>query len=212
MKHKFDLSLYLVLDPVLSEPLGMVETVRRAVAGGITMVQLRHKHASTSTMIETGRALKAALAGTGVPLIVNDDIETACAIDADGVHIGQSDMGTESARQRIGKDRILGLSIGSLEEAQALNSSHLDYVGIGPIFPTSTKPGHPPAIGFEGLAAIAQVTSLPAVAIGGLKVEHVAAVFAAGVNGVAVVSAICGQPDPELAARSLMSEIRRARL
>jgi thiamine-phosphate pyrophosphorylase len=189
----------------------MIETARRAVAGGATMVQLRHKHASTSTMIEVGRALKAALASTGIPLIVNDDIEAACAIDADGVHVGQSDIGTGSARQRIGKDRILGLSIGSIEEARTLDPSCVDYVGIGPVFPTSTKPGHPPAIGFDGLAAIARATALPAVAIGGLKKDHVAVVLAAGASGIAVVSAICGRPDPELAARNLINEIRRAR-
>src|SRR5437868_6771935 len=107
----FDLSLYLVLDPVLCAGIGMVETARAAVAGGATVVQLRDKHASTASMIETGRALKRALAGAKVRLIVNDDAEAAVALDADGLHIGQDDMDARTARRLIGPDMILGLSV-----------------------------------------------------------------------------------------------------
>lgn len=210
MKH-FDLSLYLVLDPDLSLPLGMVETARLAVAGGVTMVQLRDKNASTVQMIETGRALKAALHGTGVPLIVNDDVEAAIAIGADGLHVGQGDMDAQTARRRIGPDMILGLSVETEALAAAVDPAVVDYVGAGPVFATATKPGHKPPVGMKGLDRLVAATPLPAVAIGGLKVDHVEAVLRAGAQGLAVVSAICGQPDPRAAALELSQAIRKAR-
>lgn len=206
---RFDLSLYLVLDPVLSEPLGVIETARRAVRGGATMVQLRDKTATTEQLVETGRLLKSALAGSGARLIVNDNVEAAMAIGADGVHIGQGDVAVQAARDRIGDSMFLGLSIGSVDEAEALDPTLVDYVGVGPVFPTATKPGHPPAIGLDGLQAIIRATHLPAVAIGGVKIGHVSAILARGAKGVAVVSAICGQPDPEVAAQALSAEIKR---
>ena len=210
MKH-FDLSLYLVLDPDLSLPLGMVETARLAVAGGVTLVQLRDKNASTVQMIETGRALKAALHGTGVPLIINDDVEAAIAIGADGLHVGQGDMDAQTARRRIGPDMILGLSVETEALAAAVDPAVVDYVGAGPVFATATKPGHKPPVGMEGLDRLVAATPLPAVAIGGLKVDHVEAVLRAGAQGLAVVSAICGQPDPRAAAFELSQAIRKAR-
>lgn len=210
MKH-FDLSLYLVLDPELSLPLGMVETARLAVAGGVTLVQLRDKNASTTQMVETGRALKAALLGTGVPMIVNDDVEAAIAIGADGLHLGQGDMDAQTARRRIGPDMILGLSVETEALAAAVDPAVVDYVGAGPVFATATKPGHKPPVSIEGLARLVTATSLPAVAIGGLKVDHVEAVLGAGAQGLAVVSAICGQPDPRAAAFELSQAIRKAR-
>ena len=208
---RFDLSLYLVLDPDLSLPLGMVETARLAVAGGVTLVQLRDKNASTVQMIETGRALKAALHGTGVPLIINDDVEAAIAIGADGLHVGQGDMDAQTARSRIGPDMILGLSVETEALAAAVDPAVVDYVGAGPVFATATKPGHKPPVGMEVLARLVTATPLPAVAIGGLKVDHVEAVLRAGAQGLAVVSAICGQPDPRAAAFELSQAIRKAR-
>lgn len=208
---RFDLSLYLVLDPDLCRPLGMVETARRAVAGGVTMVQLRDKDASPRQMIETGRALKAALAGSGVPLIVNDDVEAAIAIGADGLHVGQDDRDAQTARRLIGPDMILGLSVETEALAAAVDPAVVDYVGAGPVFATQTKPGHKPPIGLDGLARLIAATALPAVAIGGLKTGHVEAVLKSGAQGLAVVSAICGQPDPQAAAFELSEAIRKAR-
>lgn len=208
---RFDLSLYLVLDPDLSLPLGMVETTRRAIAGGVTLVQLRDKNASTAQMIETGRALKATLHGTGVPLIVNDDVEAAIAIGADGLHVGQGDLDAKTARRLIGPDMILGLSVETEALAAAVDPAAVDYVGAGPVFATATKPRHKPPVGIAGLATLVAATSLPAVAIGGLKVDHVEAVLRAGARGLAVVSAICGQPDPQAAAFELSEAIRKAR-
>ncbi|MEH6693000.1 MAG: thiamine phosphate synthase [Pseudorhizobium pelagicum] len=208
---RFDLSLYLVLDPELCRGIGMVETARLAVAGGVTMVQLRDKTADTSAMIETGRALQRALAGTGVPLIVNDDVEAAIALGAEGVHVGQSDLAAAAARRRIPDTMILGVSVETEELARQVDAGLVDYVGIGPVFATGTKPDHKTPIGFDGLARIVAAAPVPAVAIGGLKQGHAMPVLAAGAHGLAVVSAICGQPHPEIAARSIAREIEVAR-
>ncbi|MBY3120533.1 MULTISPECIES: thiamine phosphate synthase [Rhizobium] len=207
----FDLSLYLVLDPDLCAGIGMVETARLAVAGGATMVQLRDKHAGTIRMIETGRALKQALDGTGALLIVNDDVEAAIAIGADGLHIGQEDMDAMRARAVIGAEMILGLSVESEALANAVDPDLVDYTGVGPVFATPTKADHKQPIGFDGLARLVKASPVPSVAIGGLKADHVAQVFAAGARGLAVVSAICGTPDPEAATRRIAAEIRKVR-
>lgn len=206
----FDLSLYLVLDSDLCREHTMVKTTRAALRGGVTMVQLRDKTASTDAMIKVGHQLMAVLAGSGVPLIVNDNIDVALAINADGLHIGQDDMPASIARQKLGKDKILGLSVEDPTALRTADPALVDYIGLGPVFATSTKPGHKPAIGFDGLAHLARQSPLPSVAIGGLKQEHVSAVFAAGARGLAVVSAICGQPDPELATRILATAISTA--
>ncbi|MGO7540485.1 thiamine phosphate synthase [Rhizobium ruizarguesonis] len=205
----FDLSLYLVLDPDLCAGIGMVETARLAIAGGATMVQLRDKHAGTIGMIETGRALKQALVGTGALLIVNDDVEAAIAIGADGLHIGQEDMDAMRARTMIGPDVILGLSVENEALAGAVDPDLIDYTGVGPVFATPTKADHKQPIGFDGLARLVKASPVPSVAIGGLKADHVAQVFAAGAKGLAVVSAICGTPDPEAATRRIAAEIRK---
>jgi thiamine-phosphate pyrophosphorylase len=207
----FDLSLYLVLDPVLCAGLGMVETTRAAVIGGATVVQLRDKDASTAAMIETGRALKQILHGTGVRLIVNDNVEAAIAIGADGLHIGQEDMNAAEARRLIGPDMILGLSVETEALASAIDADIVDYAGVGPVFATATKPDHKQPIGFDGLARIIGLCPVPTVAIGGLKAEHVAGALSAGADGLAVVSAICGQPDPQAATALIARAIREAR-
>ncbi|MGZ2427183.1 thiamine phosphate synthase [Rhizobium laguerreae] len=207
----FDLLLYLVLDPDLCAGIGMVETARLAVAGGATMVQLRNKHAGTIRMIETGRALKQALDGTGALLIVNDDVEAAIAIGADGLHIGQEDMDAMRARAMVGPEMILGLSVESEALANAVDPDLVDYTGVGPVFATPTKADHKQPIGFDGLARLVKASPVPSVAIGGLKADHVAQVFAAGAMGLAVVSAICGTPDPEAATRRIAAEIRKVR-
>ncbi|WP_033070421.1 thiamine phosphate synthase [Thalassospira australica] len=203
----FDLSLYLVLDPGLCRTHSMVETTMAAIAGGATIVQLRDKRAGTEGLIRIGRELMDVMAGTGVPLIVNDDIDAAIAIGAHGLHVGQDDLPSQAARERLGRDKIIGLSIEDKAVAAKVDPAIVDYVGIGPIFATPTKPDHKPAIGFDGLADLVGMVEVPSVAIGGLKHEHVTPVFRAGANGIAVVSAICGQPDPEAASRKLSDAI-----
>jgi len=204
---QFDLSLYLVLDPDLCRAIGMVEMARLAVLGGATMVQLRDKQATTAEMIATGQQLKAALSGAGVSLIVNDDVEAALAIGADGIHVGQEDMNATEVRKRVGDRLILGLSIETEDLARRVDPAVVDYVGVGPVFATGTKPDHKQPIGFEGLARIVAASPIPVVAIGGVKVQHVEEIFRAGAKGLAVVSAICGSPDPQGTTRLIADKI-----
>ena len=201
------LRLYLVTDPELCASYGIVDTVRDAVRGGATMIQLRDKTGDAAERIAVGRALLAALEGTGVPLIVNDDIEAARAIGAHGVHVGQSDCAPAMVRAQLGPDAIVGLSCETLAHVIDADPSVIDYVGIGPVFATATKPDHAAAMGLNALAEARAATRLPAVAIGGIHLPNVAAVLATGVDGVAVVSAICGQTDPFTATVALARTI-----
>ncbi|WP_404344529.1 thiamine phosphate synthase [Vreelandella venusta] len=191
-----DLSLYLVTDAALCAKAGLEATVEAAVKGGVTMVQLRDKHASDEAMTAQAQRLKALLAGTGVPLIINDRLNVAVASQADGLHVGQSDTAVQEARQALGSQAIIGLSINTLEQLHNAPVALLDYVGLGPVFATVSKQDHAQPIGFDGLATLASACPLPSVAIGGLKAQHAAQVRATGANGLAVISAICGQPDP----------------
>ena len=195
------LRLYLVADTALCRQQGLVETVQQAVAGGVSMVQLRAKDASTLERIQMAMALKSALLGTGVPLIINDDLDATITADCDGAHIGQDDIPAQRARALLGADKILGLSCETPQTTQAADASIVDYLGLGPVFGTNTKKDHKAPIGFDGLSQLVGLTSLPTVAIGGLKSAHQSQVFASGADGQAVVSAICGQPEPREAAQ-----------
>ncbi|WP_163557696.1 thiamine phosphate synthase [Halomonas sp. NO4] len=197
---RLDLSLYLITDPVLCAERGLVETVVAAVRGGVTVVQLRDKHASDGELIDQARRLKAALAGSGVPLIINDRLAVAVESGADGLHLGQDDGEVAEARAALGERAILGRSVQTLAQMARVDAERLDYLGLGPVFATATKQDHAEPLGFAGLATLVAASPLPAVAIGGLKTEHAAAVRDAGAQGPAVISAICGQPDPEAAA------------
>lgn len=200
-KLRQHLRLYLVTDPDLCRMLGVIETVRRAVAGGVTMVQLRDKHATTAERIELALAMKHALAGTGVPIVINDDVAAAVKADVDGAHIGQGDMSPSEARAILGPEKILGLSCETPGTVQVVDPAVVDYLGLGPVFGTATKADHADPIGFDGLAKLVALSPLPNVAIGGLKRTHFRSVLESGADGLAVVSGICGQQDPEAAAR-----------
>ncbi len=204
-----DLRLYLVTDPGLCPGPQLIQTVTAAVRGGVSFVQLRDKEASTQARIDAARALKQCLHGTRVPLVVNDDLEAAIAADVDGVHIGQDDIGAGEARARLGANKIIGLSCEDIDQVGAVDPDVVDYLGLGTVFATATKPDHKPTIGLSGLAEMARISPIPCVAIGGLKIEHTAAVLDAGCDGMAVVSAICGQPDPEKAAKALSDALHR---
>ena len=204
------LRLYLVTDPELCSRQGLLETVRDAVRGGVSVVQLRDKTATTSALVGMGRDLATVLAGTGVPLVVNDNVEAAIAIGADGIHLGQGDMRVEEVRQLVGPDMILGLSCETVDDAIQTPTDLVDYIGVSPVFATPTKTDHSLAVGIDGLRVIAMATPLPKVAIGGLKSHHCRAIFENGADGVAVVSAICGQPDVKKAASALSAVITRA--
>ncbi|MFO7741506.1 MAG: thiamine phosphate synthase [Anaerolineae bacterium] len=191
-----------------SQPLTAV--VQAAVAGGATAVQLRAKSATTREMIQLGQALHAITRQAGVPLIVNDRVDVALALDAEGVHVGQDDMPAPLARDLIGPHRILGVSAGTVEEARRAEEDGADYLGVGDVYGTPSKPDAGVPIGVEGIEEIAGAVSIPVVGIGGVTAENAAAVIAAGAAGVAVISAVVGAPDPEAAARRLLTVVRRS--
>ncbi len=211
MRPRPDWSLYLVTDRRLSQPRSTEDIVRAALRGGVTAVQLRDKECSTREFVELAGALKAILAPAGVPLIINDRVDVALASGAAGVHLGQSDMDCRDARRLLGPDAIIGLSVETPEQAGGAASLDIDYLGVSPIFPTATKTDTAPAWGIEGLAALRRVSKQTLVAIGGINRENAGAVVRAGADGIAVVSAICGAPDPEQAARDLREAISASR-
>ncbi|MFS8036173.1 thiamine phosphate synthase [Xanthobacter sp. AM11] len=211
MPLPFDLSLYLVTDPRLVAARGLLATVEAAVKGGVGVVQLRDPQAHGRVLVEQARALKALLVPLGIALIINDRVDVAVAADADGVHLGQDDMAPADARALLGPGRILGLSVGSPAEFAASDLSGVDYLGVGPVKATGTKADAGSAIGAEGVAAIRGLTRLPLVGIGGIDAALAGEVIRAGADGVAVVSAICGAPDPQAAARALKAAIAAAR-
>ena len=205
-----DLSLYLVLDPDLcGGPFGMVETARIAAGHGATVVQLRAPDWKKRQWLETAAEIKSVLAPFGVPLIINDHIDVALAVDAEGVHVGQDDMPVDIVRRLIGPQKWLGLSVSSPAELAQAPLAGVDYLGIGPVYPTGTKLDAAPACGLDGLASMVMAANLPVVAIGGIHLGNCQPLLQAGAHGVAVVSAICGQSDPADATRRLLGEIRR---
>lgn len=210
MRPRFDLSLYLVTDPEMTARRGVVETVAAAVAGGVTIVQLRDKTGPARALAESGRALLKLLRPLGVPLLVNDRLDVAYAIDADGVHIGQDDLPPATARTLLGAQAIIGLSLTDDTQLGTIDDA-VDYVGLGPIFATGTKSDAAPALGEAAFAAIRRRIAPPVVAIGGITVENTARTIAAGADGIAVVSAICAAADPQAAARTLHRALTAAR-
>ena len=186
--------------------IGVPATVGSAVAGGVTVVQLRDPQASDAELVALGRAVKAVLAGTGVPLIVNDRVELVAAMDADGAHVGQGDMDVRRARAELGSAAYLGLSVqlpDHVRVAADQPSGTIDYLGVGPVWETASKPDAAQPGGLDVLRVIASVSPWPCVAIGGVTPSRVPTLRSAGVAGVAVVSAVCGQPDVTRAARGL---------
>ena len=206
MRTSPDLTLYLVLDPVLCGGSdGMVQTARQAAQAGVTCVQLRAPNWSTQALVDCGLKLKRVLSPYGVPLIVNNDVKAAEIIGASGVHVGQSDMNPRKARALLGKDAVIGLSVTRYEEIGTLDPTVVDYAGVGPVYATSTKKDAAPAMGPDVLRRIIENLSVPVVAIGGIGVAQAPEMRCAGARGIAVVSAICGQRDIALATRTLKS-------
>ena len=189
------LKLYLVTDRELSLGRSLEEVVSEAVQGGVTVVQLREKDASTGEFIELARRLMKLLKPLRIPLIINDRVDVALAVDADGVHIGQSDMSYEDARRLLGPDKIIGLSVENFEDIEAANALDVDYIGISPVYGTPTKTDTAEPFGLEGLRKAVQMSVHPTVAIGGMNASTIGEVMDAGADGVAVVSAICSAED-----------------
>jgi thiamine-phosphate pyrophosphorylase len=214
VSRAFDPTLYLATDTDLCRPRPVADVVRAAVAGGVTAVQVRDKTASRRELYALTLAVRAALVESpGVAVIVNDAVDVALLAGADGVHVGQDDLPADRVRALIGPDRHLGLSISSTAEltaALALPAGVVDVVGIGPVWATSTKPDAAPALGPDGLAELAagaRAGGLLSVAIGGISVANAGGVWAAGVDGICVVSEICAAADPAGAARRLRAHL-----
>jgi len=214
-----DLSLYLVTDSVLCGSRPLEEVVKAAVKGGCTMVQLREKSLPTGAFIARARKLKEVLrniectmlnAQGRVPLIINDRVDVALAVGADGVHLGQSDMSVLDARRLLGEKAIIGLSIEHLDEIEVANTLPVDYVALSPMFATSTKTDTCQPFGLDGGRTGVARSIKPVIAIGGINHQTVAAAMSTGLDGVAVVSDIMGADDPEQSARELKQIIRNA--
>jgi len=185
----------------------LTRVVSLAVKGGVTMVQLREKHGDVRAFIERAAAVKEVLRGEHVPLIINDRVDVALAVDADGVHLGQSDMPAPVARCLLGDEKLLGLSIEDAEQLHEANALPIDYIGLSAIFSTPTKTDTKKAWGIDGLYWALRNTPLPVVAIGGINDSNLDAVIATGVHGIAVVSAICRAGKPDEAARRLKTAL-----
>ena len=195
--------LYLVTDDQ-QDLATLKRVVRKAVEGGVTMVQVREKHGDVRAFIERAQAVKDILKDTNVPLIINDRVDVALAVDADGVHLGQSDMPATIARELIGPNKTLGLSIENEEQLAEADSLPIDYIGLSAIFATPTKTNTKKFWGIDGLKMALETTSLPIVAIGGINESNIPQLSATGVHGLALVSAICHAEDPKAASEYLL--------
>lgn len=212
-----DLSLYLVTDRELCGARGVVETVRLAVDGGVGIVQLREKEWGAAAQLQLAEQIAEVIDGRAV-FVINDRLDVALAardrgIPVDGVHLGQGDAAVLRAREQLGPDAMIGLTADSfthLEALAQLPEGTVDHLGVGAIRPTSTKPDHPPALGFDGFARFAAAAPLPCVAIGGVHLDDAAALVRAGAAGAAVVSALCAAADPAGAARDFLAAWHKA--
>jgi thiamine-phosphate pyrophosphorylase len=211
MRQRFDPSLYLIADPSATAGRPLETVVAAAVAGGVTLVQLRHKQGSTRELLDAARGLHAILEPRGIPLIVNDRIDVALAVEAEGVHVGQEDLPAEIARRLIGPNRILGLTLREDGQALAVDAGVIDYAGAGPIQATTTKQDAAPPRGVAGFAGFRRLVQVPTVAIGGVTVALAGPLLQAGADGLAVAAAILAAPDPEAAAADFARAIAAAR-
>jgi len=201
------LLLHLVTDRSLSQGRSLVEVVTEAVAGGITCVQLREKACNTRQFLDEALALKALLQPLRLPLIINDRVDIALAVGADGVHLGQSDMPISHARRLLGPDCLIGISAESMEDAVKAEQQGADYIGISPVFSTPTKTDTAPALGLKGIRQIRERVRIPLVGIGGINLTNARQVIDAGADGVAIVSAIMAAESPRLAAEVIRREL-----
>lgn len=199
-----DYSLYLVTDRYLVGNKDFFESVRRALDGGVTLVQIREKNVSSKEFYQIALEVQKITREYNVPLIVNDRLDIALAIDADGLHIGQKDLPIEVARKILGKDKILGYSVSNREEAVYGEKMGADYLGAGAVFPTGSKKDIGEPIGIEGLKRIKESVRIPVVAIGGVGMDNLEKVKETGVDGIAVISAILSREDTYKAAKELV--------
>ena len=203
--------LCLVTDEKLCLGKSLFSVIQQAVEGGITMVQLREKNINTREFIIKALKIKELLKPYNIPLIINDRIDIALAVMADGVHIGQKDMPFTIARKIIPQNMIIGLSVENIEQAIEAEDYKLDYLGVSPIFSTPSKTDISTQWGLEGLRELRKVSSHKLIAIGGINASNAGSIIDAGADGLAVISAICSAAEPKGASSELISIIKKAR-
>lgn len=208
LRRSFDLSVYFIADPSVCGGRSVESVVRAAVKGGATMVQLRNKSGDMNIIEREARAIQEVLYNSDIAFIINDYVDLAVKIGADGVHIGQEDISPAKAREKIGAAAILGLTAFTLEHFTDLDASIVDYVGMGPFYATKTKPDKP-VLGAEGFKALAKISPVPVVGIGGITVENAAQVMQAGAQGVAMMRSVSEADDPAEAARLFRGEVKK---
>lgn len=206
-----DLSLYVVTDPLLVGERALEDVCGQALASGVKVLQLRDKTASTRSLIQQAVKLQALARRHQAYLLVNDRVDVARAAGADGVHLGQDDMPLALAREILGADKIIGISVQTSKEARDAEQGGADYLAANLVFETPTKTDLEQAIGLDGVRALRNASTLPLVAIGGIKADNAAEVVAAGANGVAVVSAVMAAPDVPNACRELLEAVDEGR-
>jgi thiamine-phosphate pyrophosphorylase len=211
MQNSINLDLYLVTDRDLSMGRSLDWVVEKAVKGGVTIVQLREKDLETRDFIEEAQRIQKILKPYNIPLLINDRVDVALAIGADGVHLGQSDMPYHMARKILGNEAIIGLSVESIEQAKEANLYDVDYIAISPVFTTPTKEELTQELGIEGVKEITRLSKHPAVGIGSIKTHNAQDIIQAGADGVAVVSGICSADDPEKAASELREKVQQGK-
>ena len=199
----FDLSLYLVTDRGLTKNRPLEAIIKEAIEGGVSLVQIREKDCSSLDFYELALRIKSLLAPYQIPLIINDRVDIALAVDADGLHIGQSDLPYSVARNLLGKDKIIGLSVENLQQAKEANALDVDYIGLSPVFYTDTKNDIAPTLGLEGIKEIAKISKHRMVGIGGINTSNASDIVSSGAEGIAVISAILSHLDPKKAAMEL---------
>jgi thiamine-phosphate pyrophosphorylase len=210
-----DLRLYGILGPENTDGRDLASCVTAAVAGGATLIQLRDKFSDSRALVESARSLMRALAGSGVPLLINDRVDVALAAGADGVHLGQKDMRAVDARRLLGPGKIIGITLNHEDQARALSDEDVDYACIGGVFATTSKDNPNPPVGLAGLARIADLAraarpGLPVGAIAGIDRTNLRGVIGAGADGIAVISALFAPEDIPGAARDLRLGIDEA--
>ncbi len=200
--------MYLVTDRGLIRDRALVSLVLEAVRGGVSAVQLREKSCPAGEFVQLAGNLKDRLAESNVPLIINDRVEVALAAGADGVHIGQEDIPYHQVRSMLGPNRIIGLSVNTYAQLMEADRTDVDYLSLSPVYSTKTKKDTKEPFGLEGLRKARSMTQKPLITIGGVNKQNLASIMATGMDGVALVSAICAADSPEDAARELADIIR----
>ena len=206
---KKDLLLYAVTDRRwLADGETLYQVVEQAIDGGVTFVQLREKELAEDLFLEEAKEIKKLCNARKIPFVINDSVDIALAMDADGVHVGQSDMEAGDVREKLGPDKIIGVSAQTVEQAVLAEKRGADYLGVGAVFPTSSK-DDATEVSYETLKAICQAVSIPVIAIGGITKDNVAELYDSGICGIAVISAIYGQKNIKDAAANLKMAVKK---